>query len=85
MKRRYFWIIGLGLAALGGWLARPSGAAPQPAALKTVAVTLPASYGELRGVDRGALYFEGVNGVIHIVHLGLDGQMDQDLIRITRP
>ena len=85
MKRRKLWIIGVGLAALGGWLARSGGAAQQPVALKTIEVTLPASYGELRGVDRGSLYFEGVDGTIHIVHLSLSGEVDQDTIRIKRP
>ena len=84
MKKRKLWIIGVGLVALGGWLARPGGAAQQPVALKTIEVTLPVSYGELRGVDRGALYFQSVDGTIHVVHLNLSGEVDQDTIRIKR-
>ena len=83
MKRRNVWIIGTGLVTLACWLARPSGAA-QPVALKTIEVTLPASYGELRGVDRGSLYFQSVDGTIHVVHLSLSGEVDQDTIRIKR-
>lgn len=78
--------IGLLIVAvvLGVWLARPGRAAP-PAAPKTIEVTLPAAYGELRGVDRGALYFQSVDGTIHIVHVNLAGEVDQDIIRIKRP
>ena len=83
MKRRSVWIVAAGLAALACWLARPTVAAP-PVALKTIEVTLPASYGELRGVDRGALYLQSVDGTIHVVHLSLAGDVDQDTIRIKR-
>ena len=65
------------------WAGRAGAAAPPK--LKTIEVTLPASYGELRGVDRGALYFQAVDGTIHVVHLSLAGEVDQDTIRIKRP
>ena len=82
MKRAWLWAAVGGLA-IAAWCIRPSTAAP-PASFKMIDVTLPAAYGELRGVDRGALYFQSVDGTIHVVHLNLNGEIDQDTIRIRR-
>ena len=91
MKRAWFWGAVGGVAVLV-WLARPSSGAPVGSSgmpvrapdVRTVAVSLPRSYGELRGVDRSSLYFEDVDGTIYIVHLTLDGEVDQNIIEVTR-
>lgn len=84
MNTTRFWLAGAALATIGAfWMGRA--AAAPPVQLKTIEVTLPASYGELRGVDRGALYLQAVDGTIHVVHLSLTGEVDQDTIRIRRP
>ncbi len=85
MNTTRFWLAGAALAVAGAcWMGR-AGAATTAPKLKTIDVTLPAAYGELRGVDRGALYLQAVDGTIHVVHLSLAGEVDQDTIRIRRP
>ena len=85
MKHLRVLVVLVGAAAVLVWVRTGRAAPAQPQSFKTVEVTLPAAYGELRGVDRGALYFENVDGTIHVVHLNLAGEVDQDTIRIRRP
>ena len=90
MKRVWLWVAASVVLTMA-WYVRPSSGAStavaktfQPSDLRTIEVSLPQSYGELRSVDRSSLYFENPDGTIHVVHLTLDGEVDQDIIKIVR-